>query len=124
VVQRTHPQDRALVQQLINRASQTGTDFEHEYRLLLPDGRVKHVHSIARAVQNPSGRREIVGAVTDVTERKTTENKIRRLVEASILGIFIGNVEGEIIEANQGVSANAAIRSSGSRLGSIALAGF
>src|SRR6266699_3310764 len=100
-VQRIHPQDRALVQEVIDRASQTGTDFEHEYRLLLPDGRVKHVHAINHAVQNASGNYEFIGAVTDITERKTTEDKIRRLVEADILGIFIANVQGEIVEANQ-----------------------
>ena len=101
VLQRIHPQDRALAQQVIDRASQTGTDFEHEYRLLLPDGRVKHVHAVAHALQDASGRCEFIGAVTDITERKTTEDKIRRLVEAGILGIFIANVEGEIVEANQ-----------------------
>jgi PAS domain S-box-containing protein len=77
VMQRIHPDDRALAQQVIDRASQTGTDFEHEYRLLLADGRIKHVHAIARAVQNASGEREFVGAVTDITERKTAEEKIR-----------------------------------------------
>jgi PAS domain S-box-containing protein len=77
VVQRVHPHDRALAQQVIDRASRTGTDFEHEYRLLMDDGRVKHVHAIARAVQNASGNREFVGAVTDITERKTAEERIR-----------------------------------------------
>jgi PAS domain S-box-containing protein len=101
VFQRIHPQDRAVVQQVIDRASQTGSDFEHEYRLLLPDGRLKHVHAIAHAVQNASGDREFIGAVTDITERKTTEDKIRRLVEAGILGIFIATVDDEIVEANQ-----------------------
>jgi len=101
VVQRVHPQDRALVQQVIDRASQTGTEFEHEYRLLLPGGRVKHVQAIAHVVENASGDREFIGAVTDITERKTTEDKIRRLVDAGILGIFIANLEGEIVEANQ-----------------------
>jgi formate hydrogenlyase transcriptional activator len=101
VLQRIHPQDRALAQEVIYGASQTGADFEHGYRLLMPDGRVKHVHAIAHAVQNASGDREFIGAVTDITERKTTEDKIRRLVEAGILGIFIGNVEGEIVEPNQ-----------------------
>src|SRR4051794_347275 len=100
-VQRIHPEDRALVQQILDRASQTGTDFEHEYRLLLPDGRVKHVHAIAHAVQHASGNREFIGAVTDITQRTTTGDKIRRLVEAGILGIFFANVEGEIVEANQ-----------------------
>jgi PAS domain S-box-containing protein len=77
VVQRVHPDDRALVQEVIDRASRTGTDFEHEYRLLLADGRVKHVHAIAHAVQNASGHREFIGAVTDITERKTAEERIR-----------------------------------------------
>ena len=101
IVQRTHPQDRARVQQVIDHASQTGADFEHQYRLSLPDGRVKHVHAIAHTVQNATGDREFVGAATDITERKTNEDKIRRLFEAGILGIFIANVEGEIVEANQ-----------------------
>src|SRR3954447_18376760 len=101
VVQRIHPQDRALAQEVIDRASPTGTDFEHEYRLLLTDGRVKHVHAIAHTVRNASGDREFIGAVTDITERKTAEEKIRRLVDAGILGIFFSNVEGEIVEANQ-----------------------
>src|SRR5580765_3800564 len=77
VVGRVHPSDRALAQQVIDRVSQTGSDFEHEYRLLLPDGRVKHVHAIAHAIQNASGHREFVGAVTDITERKTAEEMIR-----------------------------------------------
>jgi PAS domain S-box-containing protein len=101
VVQRVHPQDRADFQKVIDGASRGATDFEHSYRLLLPDGRVKHVHAIAHAVQNASGDREFVGAVSDITERKTTEDKIRRLVDAGILGIFIANLEGEIVEANR-----------------------
>jgi PAS domain S-box-containing protein len=101
VVQRVHPQDRADFKEVVDRSLAGATDFEHTYRLLLPDGRVKHAHAIAHAVQNASGDREFVGAVSDITERKTTEDKIRRLVDAGILGIFIANLEGEIVEANQ-----------------------
>jgi len=81
VLQRIHPTDRALAQQVIDRASLTGADFEHEYRLLFADGRVKHVHAIAHAVQNACGDREFIGAVTDITERKTAEKKIREQEE-------------------------------------------
>ena len=77
LLQRIHPQDRALVQQVIEDVSKSGTAFEHEYRLLLPDGRVKHVHAIAHTVQNAAGNREFVGAVTDITERKTAEEALR-----------------------------------------------
>jgi PAS domain S-box-containing protein len=77
VAQRVHPQDRADFQKVIADASRGATDFEHNYRLLLPDGRVKHVHAIAHALLDASGNREFVGAVTDITERKTAEEALR-----------------------------------------------
>jgi formate hydrogenlyase transcriptional activator len=101
LVQRVHPDDRADVKEVINRSFAGEPEFEHAYRLLLPDGRIKHVHAIAHAVQNSSGNREFIGAVTDITERKTTEDKVRRLVEAGIMGIFFATVEGGIVGANQ-----------------------
>jgi PAS domain S-box-containing protein len=73
VVQRVHPQDRADFQKVGDGASRGATDFEHAYRLLLPDGRVKHVHAVAHVLQDASGNREFVGAVTDITERKAAE---------------------------------------------------
>src|SRR5580698_2282607 len=98
VVQRLHPQDRAFFQQVIDRASQAFTDFEHEYRLLLANGRVKHVLTIAHASQDASGNREFIGAVSDITERKMAEEKIRRnemelrtLVEA--IPAFVGTAQ-------------------------------
>jgi len=77
VTQRVHPQDRADFQKVIDGASLGATDFEHAYRLLLPDGGVKHVHAIAHVLQDASGNREFVGAVTDITERKTAEEALR-----------------------------------------------
>jgi PAS domain S-box-containing protein len=78
IVQRTHPEDRAAVQQTIDRASREGKDFDHEHRLLMPDGSVKYVHAVARAVRDASDSIEFVGAVTDVTVVKETERKLRR----------------------------------------------
>jgi PAS domain-containing protein len=78
IVQRAHPDDRAAVQRTIDRASIDGNDFDHEYRLLLPDGSVKYVHAVAHAVRSTFGSIEFVGAVTDVTVAKETERKLRR----------------------------------------------
>jgi PAS domain S-box-containing protein len=78
IVQRTHPDDRTAVQQTIDHASIDGKDFDHEYRLLMPDGSVKYVHAVARAERDASGRIEFVGAVTDVTAAKEAERKLRR----------------------------------------------
>jgi PAS domain S-box-containing protein len=76
IAQRVHPEDRAEFQRIIDGASDGATHFEHEYRLLLPDGSIRHVHALAHAVPNPSGNREFVGAVTDITAKKRAENKI------------------------------------------------
>jgi PAS domain S-box-containing protein len=78
VVQRIHPEDRADFQKVVDRASGGATQFEHTYRLLLPDGSVKHVHALAHALQGASGDREFVGAVTDVTSIKRAEEGLRK----------------------------------------------
>jgi NO-binding membrane sensor protein with MHYT domain len=49
ILQRVHREDAVLVRQTIERASQDGKDFEHEYRLVMPEGVVKHVHVVAHA---------------------------------------------------------------------------
>jgi PAS domain S-box-containing protein len=77
LVQRVHPEDRADCKEVINRAFAGTPEFEHAYRLLLPDGRVKYVRAIAHVLQGPSGNREFVGAASDITERKTAEEALR-----------------------------------------------
>jgi PAS domain S-box-containing protein len=81
LLQRLHPEDRALAQQTIERASQEGKDFEHEYRLLMPDGSVKYIHVVARASRDESGSVEFVGAVMDVTE----QHQARLVLEEDIV---------------------------------------
>jgi PAS domain S-box-containing protein len=78
VVQRVHPEDRAAVQKTIDLASSEGKDFDHQYRLLMPDGSVKHVHATARSTRDVLGNVEFIGAVTDVTVARETERKLRR----------------------------------------------
>ena len=78
IFQRVHPEDRAAVQKTLRQAASDGKDFDHEYRLLMPDGSMKYVHVVAHAVRDASGSIEFVGAVTDVTVAKETERKLRR----------------------------------------------
>jgi PAS domain-containing protein len=69
ILQRVHPEDIPKVKQTIDRALQGGKYFEYEYRLVMPDGSVKHVHVVAHALSDESGGIEFVGAVMDVTEQ-------------------------------------------------------
>ncbi|MFZ3333323.1 MAG: sigma 54-interacting transcriptional regulator [Candidatus Acidiferrales bacterium] len=106
--QRIHPQDRALAQQVIERASETGSDFEHEYRLLLPNGAIKHVHALAQAFQDASGNLEFVGAVTDVSEQRQAEADIRererelqQMLDLSSQQVAVFGPGGERLYANR-----------------------
>ncbi|HTF70735.1 MAG TPA: sigma 54-interacting transcriptional regulator, partial [Edaphobacter sp.] len=78
VLQGIYPDDRDLVQQTLDRASAAEIDFDLEHRLLMQDGSIKHVHALARALKTSSGNLEFVGAITDITERKRTEEALRR----------------------------------------------
>src|ERR1700682_4977642 len=82
VLQRVHPDDAALVKETVESASQDGKDFEHEYRLVMPDSAVKNVHVVAHAERDESGELEFVGAVMDTTESKRAEKKLRRSEES------------------------------------------
>ncbi|MCP3397119.1 PAS domain S-box protein [Bradyrhizobium sp. CCGB20] len=77
VLDRTHPKDKAEVRETIDRGFR-GEDFEHEYRLLMPDGSIKHIRALARATRTASGDIEFVGAATDITAAKQTEQQLRR----------------------------------------------
>jgi len=79
VLERTHPDDRDRVQQVIDRASRYAKDFDVEHRLLMPDGSVKHVQVVGHLLETgQSGKVELVGAITDITERKRAEVALRQ----------------------------------------------
>jgi PAS domain S-box-containing protein len=109
VLQRVHPEDAALVKQTIERASQDGKNFEHEYRLLMPDGSVEHVYVVAHALSDESGSVEFVGAVMDVTVAKQAEEALRQ-AQADLAHVNRVTTMGELTaslahEVNQPIAA-------------------
>src|SRR6266481_1145776 len=78
VLQRTHPEDRAAVQQLIERVSRERKEWDFEHRLLMPDGSVKYLRVMGHPSKDEGRRFEFVGAVTDITESRRTEEALRR----------------------------------------------
>jgi DNA-binding NtrC family response regulator len=81
VMLRTHPEDRPVVQQFLDRVSLERKDFDFEHRLLMPDGSVKHVRVVGHPSQNERGDFEFVGAITDITERRSAEADLRKALD-------------------------------------------
>jgi PAS domain S-box-containing protein len=79
LVQRTHPEDRAKWQGALDRAIAEKSDYEAEFRILLPDGSAKHIHTVGHPVLNASGDlAQFVGSSTDITQRKLAEEALRQ----------------------------------------------
>src|ERR1700760_1152801 len=106
--QRVHPEDRNRTDQRFLRVINEKVDSFDEYRVVLPDGTIKHVISSGHPVLDGNGDFiAFIGTATDVTERKRAEEalrerdaKIRRLVDSNIIGIFVWDFDGRILEAN------------------------
>jgi C4-dicarboxylate-specific signal transduction histidine kinase len=109
IFQRVHPEDAALVRQTIERAARDGKDFDHEYRLVMPDGSVKYVHVVTHGLRGESGSIEFVGAVMDVTGRKRAEEALRQ-AQADLTRVSRVTTMGELTaslahEVNQPIAA-------------------
>jgi PAS domain S-box-containing protein len=74
ILERTHPEDREAIEQQAKLETTRSEDSEFDWRIVLPDGGIKHLHSISHPVMDESGQIiEIVGTLMDVTERKRAE---------------------------------------------------
>ena len=78
-LERIHPDDRAKYLTTIDQAVATTSDYDIEFRLLLPGGTVKYIHSVGHPVLDASGNLvQFVGSTTDITERKRSEEALRQ----------------------------------------------
>jgi PAS domain S-box-containing protein len=73
---RIHPEDRGKAGELLENPLREGKNNELEYRIVLPDGSIRHIHEIGHPVFDASGKLvESVGTVIDITERKRAEEE-------------------------------------------------
>jgi len=102
VMERIHPDDRALVEREVRRAVGDRMDYEGEFRVVVPDGSWRWIVSRGRAQVDANGARiRMLGAAIDVTERKVADERFRMTVEASPNGIVLVNSQGRIVMVNK-----------------------
>jgi PAS domain S-box-containing protein len=77
--QRIHPEDLDRTRELLLKAAAGNMDYEHDHRIVLPSGTVKHIHALGHPMLDENGKVvEYVGTAMDVTERKLAEDELRK----------------------------------------------
>ena len=118
VWQRIHPDDLERVNENIQHGVREKRRFENEFRIILPDGTVKHLEATNNPTFSASGELvEIVVTVVDVTERKRAEQalreselKLRKIIETVPSMLWSTDPDGEPTRVNQRVLDYAGIR--------------
>jgi PAS domain S-box-containing protein len=118
VVRRLHPEDARYYTPVVEEAIRDRTDFETDYRLLLPNGAAKYIHVVGHPVVNASGDViELVGTAMDVTEQhearaalqtafeqiRAEQTELRRMTDAIASFIYVLRPDGTALYANQTV---------------------
>jgi len=95
-----HPDDRTLVSQTLTASVTNKTPYEIKHRILMKDGRVKHIHERGKAVYDAAGTPvRTVGTVQDITdyvragtERLKLEQQLRQAQKMESIGQLSGGI--------------------------------
>ncbi len=115
VHQRMHPEDRDREVEYAKNATRAGRDFVQEFRIVLPDGTVKHIQAVGHPVLSASGEPiEVLGTHVDVTERKRAEEALRQAQAAlahvtrlTTMGEMTASIAHEVNQPLSGIISNA-----------------
>ena len=108
VLKRIEPKDRANIERNI-RTSLLQKDTAFEFKLVSPDGRLKHIHCLTSPVLSTKGEVvEVVGTVVDITERKRAEEafresemRFRTLWDHAVDAFALFDEQNRLIDVNQ-----------------------
>lgn len=114
VLERTLPEDRALVCAAFERVLGCAGPLDLVHRLQLPDGRVRHVHVLAEPSYDEHGECEYLGAISDLSERVEAEQQLHasqvqlaHAARVSMLGELAASVAHEVNQPLTAIAANA-----------------
>jgi PAS domain S-box-containing protein len=89
VSRHVHPADQERVRKALRTSACTGERYDLEFRIVRPDGRIRHVHSKAEPILGPGGRPvRLAGTFQDITGRKQEE--ILRRTELETARVLAG----------------------------------
>jgi formate hydrogenlyase transcriptional activator len=108
-LQRVHPEDRGKWQGTIEGAIRERSDYNVEFRILLPNGTIKWVQTVGHPVLSTAGELvQFVGSSMDVTARKAAEERIRgqeaelrQVLDITPLHVHVLTADANLIYTNE-----------------------
>src|ERR1700761_5767228 len=114
ILERIHPQDRATVKEILETSSKQCADLDFEHRFVLPDGSVRFVRVLGKAVHDKVGQLQYIGAAMDITSAKLAQDSVQRLEERlarasqiAALGELSASIAHEVNQPLTAIIANA-----------------
>jgi len=107
-----HPADIKMVEEIGSDCLSKKIPVEVEYRMVCADGSIRWVHNKNQGIVNRNGKLPCIdGVVFDITDRKradealkVSEEKYRKLVDNSLVGVYKTNINGDILYVNEALS--------------------
>lgn len=104
-----HPDDRARVNHLVERALVTRSAFNTEERIIRADGEIRTLLTCGEVIRDEKGEpARMVGCCQDITERKEIENQLQHslsllnaTVEATADGLLVVDTNQRIVQFNR-----------------------
>jgi PAS domain S-box-containing protein len=98
LLRQIHPDDRDKVHSEIEAALSDKTDFALEFRVIRPDGTVRHLQATGHPLVAADGTTELLGTYVDVTELRRAEEEHERLrqLEAELAHVNRLSIMGEL----------------------------
>jgi PAS domain S-box-containing protein len=102
---RVHPEDIRLWYEKMALARVGGGDHDYEFRLRMPDGSAKYLHTIAHRTRDREGRFEYIGAIQDITQRRLSDealgkarSELAHVSRVMSLGVLTASIAHEITQ--------------------------
>ncbi|MEI6315561.1 MAG: PAS domain S-box protein, partial [Syntrophus sp. (in: bacteria)] len=103
-----HPDDRARLMSVLE-VKKTGQPFDHEYRIIRPDGSIRWIWDRGFPIEDDEGHvTRYVGVATDISERKWMEDALRNneelyrtILQTAMDGFWITDIQGRLLGVNE-----------------------
>ena len=114
-LQRLHPDDREIFQRAVAKATSGDGHYEAEFRVVVPDGRMRWIISRGKVEFNSGGKPvRVRGVSTDITARKQAEaetlqqrSELAHLSRVTMLGELSGSMAHELNQPLTAILSNA-----------------